>query len=61
VDAHFTQEAIAGLLKIPQTRYAKYEGPMTLRLLPHEMIVDFCMICRVRTEWLLTGKGPIGR
>ena len=27
--------------------------------MPHNLIVPFCLACRVSVEWLLTGIGPI--
>lgn len=49
-----TQEAIAVVLGIDQTLYAKYEtrGP-----LPHRHIRAFCIACNVTIEWLVTGQG----
>lgn len=46
-------------LGIPQDHYKHYEvlkGGKG-RLMPHHLIAQFCVICRVNLEWLVTGKG----
>jgi hypothetical protein len=35
----------------------KYEG-RGASLMPHNLIVPFCLACRVSVKWLLTGIGP---
>lgn len=35
----------------------KYEG-RGASLMPHNLIVPFCLACSVSVEWLLTGIGP---
>jgi hypothetical protein len=36
----------------------KYEG-REASFMPHNLIVPFCLACRVSVEWLLTGIGPM--
>lgn len=38
-----------------QPTYSKYESRSPL---PHYLIPQFCRICGVRVEWLMTGEGP---
>ena len=58
-NAGFTQETMARLLHISQPTYSKYEGGRgndPASMLPHRMMLDFCDICRVSVEWLLSGE-----
>jgi hypothetical protein len=48
---------MALLLGITRDTYIKYEG-RGASLMPHNLIVPFCLACRVSVEWLLTGIGP---
>jgi len=48
---------MALLLGITRDTYTKYEG-RGASLMPHNLIVPFCLACRVSVEWLLTGIGP---
>ena len=50
----YTQVEIATGLGIPQDHYKQYE---TRSFMPHELIPRFCVITRVSTDWLLTGRG----
>jgi hypothetical protein len=45
------------LLGVTRDTYMKYEG-RGASLMPHNLIVPFCLACRVSVEWLLTGIGP---
>jgi hypothetical protein len=47
---------MALLLGITRDTYTKYEG-RGASLMPHNLIVPFCLACRVSVEWLLTGIG----
>lgn len=38
-----------------QATYSKYESRTPL---PHYLIPQFCKICAVKVEWLVTGEGP---
>ena len=49
---------MALLLGITRDTYTKYEG-RGASLMPHNLIVPFCLACRVSVDWLLTGIGPI--
>jgi len=48
---------MALLLGVTRDTYTKYEG-RGASLMPHNLIVPFCLACRVSVEWLLTGIGP---
>ena len=48
---------MALLLGVTRDTYTKYEG-REASLMPHNLIVPFCLACRVSVEWLLTGIGP---
>ena len=37
--------------------FVKYEG-RGASLMPHNLIVPFCLACRVSVDWLLTGIEP---
>ncbi len=50
-------DEMALLLGITRDTYTKYEG-RGASLMPHNLIVQFCLACRVSVEWLLTGIGP---
>jgi hypothetical protein len=45
------------LLGVTRDTYNKYEG-RGASLMPNNLIVPFCLACRVSVEWLLTGIGP---
>jgi transcriptional regulator with XRE-family HTH domain len=49
------QWQVAEALGMPQDKYKQYE---TRTLLPHHLIARFCILTRITTEWLLTGRGP---
>ena len=55
--ARYPLDEMALLLGITRDTYAKYEG-RGASLMPHNLIVPFCLACRVSVEWLLTGIGP---
>ena len=55
--ARYPLDEMALLLGITKDTYAKYEG-RGASLMPHNLIVPFCLACRVSVEWLLTGIGP---
>lgn len=55
--ARYPLEEMALLLGVTRETYAKYEG-RGASLMPHNLIVPFCLACRVSVEWLLTGIGP---
>lgn len=48
-----TQEEMATLLGLSQGTYKQYE---TRSLLPHRLIVPFCIATGVELAWLFTGK-----
>lgn len=50
-------DGMALLLGITRDTYTKYEG-RGASLMPHNLIVPFCLACRVSVEWLLTEIGP---
>jgi len=50
-------DEMALLLGVTRDTYAKYEG-RGASLMPHNLIVPFCLACRASVEWLLTGIGP---
>ena len=54
--AHYPLDEMALLLGITRDTY--YEG-RGASLMPHNLIVPFCLACRVSVEWLLTGIGSI--
>ena len=56
--ARYPLEEMALLLGVTRETYTKYEG-RGASLMPHNLIVPFCLACRVSVEWLLTGIGPI--
>lgn len=50
-----TQAEMADMLGLPgQDHYKQYEGRS---LLPHHLVVKFCMICDVDVTYLYTGQG----
>jgi hypothetical protein len=55
-----TQQVMAEGLGIPQDRYKNYESG---RLLPHEFVPQFCLICGCDPTWLFTAAGqpPVQR
>ena len=55
--ARYPIDEMALLLGITRDTYTKFEGRGT-SLMPHNLIVQFCLACRVSVEWLLTGIGP---
>src|SRR6188472_3062605 len=55
--ARYPIDEMALLLGITRDTYTKYEG-RGASLMPHNLIVPFCLACRVSVEWLLTGIGP---
>jgi transcriptional regulator with XRE-family HTH domain len=57
--AGFSQERLAELLHVTQPAYAKYESLVedNYRNMPLHLIADFCDICRVSQDWLLSGRG----
>jgi transcriptional regulator with XRE-family HTH domain len=55
--ARYPVDEMALLLGVTRDTYAKYEG-RGASLMPHNLIVPFCLACRVSVEWLLTGIGP---
>lgn len=56
--ARYPVDEMALLLGVTRDTYTKYEG-REASLMPHNLIVPFCLACRVSVEWLLTGIGPI--
>jgi hypothetical protein len=50
-------DEMALLRGVTRDTYIKYEG-RGASLMPHNLIVPFCLACRVSVEWLLTGIGP---
>jgi hypothetical protein len=56
--ARYPLDEMALLLGITRETYTKYEG-RGASLMPHNLIVPFCLACRVSVEWLLTGIGPV--
>ena len=55
--ARYPVDEMALLLGVTRDTYTKYEG-RGASLMPHNLIVSFCLACRVSVEWLLTGIGP---
>ena len=55
--ARYPIDEMALLLGITRDTYTKYEG-RGASLMPHNLIVPFCLACRVSVESLLTGIGP---
>ena len=55
--ARYPVDEMALLLGVTRDTYTKYEG-RGASLMPHNLIVPFCLACRVSVEWLLTGIGP---
>jgi transcriptional regulator with XRE-family HTH domain len=55
--AGFTQEEMALILGVTQTRLSKWEGARKSQI-PHELMQRFCLATRVSIEWLITGEGP---
>jgi hypothetical protein len=47
---------MAKALRVPQTRYAKWETRASFQM-PSFYHEQFCLICRVELRWLVTGKG----
>ena len=56
--ARYPINEMALLLGVTHDTYAKYEG-RGASLMPHNLIVPFCLACRVSVEWLLTGIGAM--
>src|SRR6185503_11131759 len=54
--ARYPIDEMALLLGVTRETYTKYEG-RGASLMPHNLIVPFCLACRVSVEWLLTGIG----
>jgi DNA-binding XRE family transcriptional regulator len=54
--ARYPVDEMALLLGVTRDTYNKYEG-RGASLMPHNLIVPFCLACRVSVEWLLTGIG----
>jgi DNA-binding XRE family transcriptional regulator len=48
-----TQEEMATLLDIPQSKYHKYESRSYL---PHDLVPRFCLAAGVEEHWLFTGR-----
>ncbi len=48
-----TQEEMATLLGIPQSKYHKYESRSYL---PHDLVPRFCLAAGVEEHWLFTGR-----
>jgi transcriptional regulator with XRE-family HTH domain len=60
VACNLNQEQMATALGIKQNTYSRYEGGRgggKPTLMPHPMMVRFCIICRISEGWLLSGKG----
>ena len=57
IAASYPIDEMALLLGITRDTYTKYEG-RGASLMPHNLVVPFCLACRVSVEWLLTGIGP---
>ena len=55
--ARYPVNEMALLLGVTRDTYTKYEG-RGASLMPHNLIVPFCLACRVSVEWLVTGIGP---
>jgi hypothetical protein len=55
--ARYPIDEMALLLGVTRETYTKYEG-RGASLMAHNLIVPFCLACRVSVEWLLTGIGP---
>ena len=56
----FTQQEIADLLGVQISTFAKYEkraNAPSPTMLPLWLVENFCLACRVRIDWLITGKG----
>jgi DNA-binding XRE family transcriptional regulator len=49
--AGFSQEKMAADLGVAQSKYHKYESRS---LLPHYLLVPFCMLTKVTPEWMYT-------
>jgi len=45
----FSQTQMAAILDMDQGRYKNYE---TIRVLPHEYIMKFCLVCGIELGWL---------
>jgi DNA-binding XRE family transcriptional regulator len=54
--ARYPIDEMALVLGVTRDTYNKYEG-RGASLMPHNLIVPFCLACRVSVEWLLTGIG----
>lgn len=54
IAAGFSQDGMATLLGMEQSKYAKYEGRS---LLPQRYIETFCLATHTDERWLITGKG----
>lgn len=52
------QWQLAEALGVKQDQYKHWESKKNPRLMPHEFLGRFCLICSVQPLWLLTGKGP---
>lgn len=52
------QWQVAEGIGIPQDHYKHYEVVGAKgRLMPHHLMSQFCIVCRVNLEWLVTGNG----
>src|SRR5689334_1309418 len=47
-----TPRELADLLGVPKDTYHRYE---TQVLIPHHLLQQFCTLCGVEIEWLITG------
>jgi transcriptional regulator with XRE-family HTH domain len=54
-----TQDQMADALGLGRSAYRHYEGSKRTSMMALRHIGDFCRICRIRMEWLITGKGAM--
>jgi DNA-binding XRE family transcriptional regulator len=54
--ARYPVDEMALLLGVTRDTYTKYEGRRA-SLMQHNLIVPFCLACRVSVEWFQTGIG----
>ena len=59
IDAALKQWQVAKNLGIPQDHYKHYEvlKDGKGRIMPHHLLAQFCLVCRVNLEWLIAGTG----
>lgn len=60
VNAGYTQEEIAHLLRIKTNTYNRYEGGRGSKppsMMPSYLLYDFCTACQISERWLLSGRG----